>query len=644
VAPQHPFNDLEQARSHLAAIIESSNDAIISKTLDGIVLTWNAGAERLYGYAAEEAVDQPMTFLLPEKRIDEELEILDRIKRGERVEYFETVRLRKDGQQIDVSLTISPIRDRNGHIVAVSHIARDITERKHAEDAVRESEAKIRAFLESASQGVIAVDATGRIDLTNAKVEDLFGYGREELLGQTLEMLLPDRFRRVHIGHRTEYFANPRPRPMGLGLDLAGRRKDGTEFPIEIALSQVPSRKGPLAIAFINDISERRRTEEAMRRTQRLESLGILAGGVAHDFNNLLTTIMGNGTLAMQALQPTHPDYPLIEEIVRASKTAADLTRQLLAYAGHGRFMVEVVDLSQLVRDISALVQTSIPKKVQLRLRLADNLPPVRVDVSQIQQLVMNLVINAGEAMGEHVGTILATTERQAVDDHYIRAYFAPGELEPGEYVSLEVNDTGSGMDEATKARIFDPFFTTKKTGRGLGLSAVQGIVRGHKGAMRVYSAPGKGTTFKVLLPATSLSLSTSKSTEELPEPKGHGRILIIDDEASVRTLLAAIIERQGYSVITAADGAQAIDIFEQEGDQIDLVILDLTMPVMSGEETFRELHLIRPNIPVLLSSGFNESEAVQRFSGKGLAGFVQKPYTARQITQGIKRALGRTD
>jgi two-component system cell cycle sensor histidine kinase/response regulator CckA len=512
--PQQRFRDLEQAQSHLAAIVEFSDDAIISKTLDGIVLTWNAGAERLYGYSAAEAKGQPLTFLLPAGHLDEEVEILDRIKRGDRVDHVERVRQRKDGRQINVSLTISPIKDSSGQIVAISHTARDTT--------------------------------------------------------------------------------------------------------------------------------EYRRMEEAMRRTQRLESLGVLAGGVAHDFNNLLTTIMGNVTLALDAIRPTSPDRLLLDEIARASKTAADLTRQLLAYAGKGRFLVEAINLSQLVRDISTLVQTSIPKNVQLRLSLADDLPPVEVDTSQVQQVVMNLVINAGEAIGEHVGTILLTTEQQDVDEHYIEAYFAPGELEPGKYVVLEVNDSGSGMDEPTKGKIFDPFFTTKKMGRGLGLSAVQGIVRGHKGAMRVYSTPGKGTTFKVLLPATSLPLSRRESSEDSVEPQGSGRILIVDDEAGVRRLLKAILERRGYSVITAADGAQAIDVFKREGSQIDLVLLDLTMPIMSGEETFRELHRMRPNTPVLLSSGFNESETVQRFSGKGLAGFVQKPYTARQVTEIIRQTLSR--
>jgi signal transduction histidine kinase/ActR/RegA family two-component response regulator len=460
------------------------------------------------------------------------------------------------------------------------------------------------------------------------------------LLGRTLEVLLPERYRVSHIGHRAEYFAQPRPRSMGLGLDLAGRRKDGTEFPVEIALSFVKTGSGPLAIAFVNDITERKRTEEAMRRTQRLESLGVLAGGVAHDFNNLLTTIMGNATLALQSMRQTSPDRLLIEEIVRASRTAADLTRQLLAYAGKGRFVIETIDLSQLARDISALVQTSIPKKVQLRLNLADNLPLVQADASQIQQVVMNLVINAGEAIGDEVGTILLTTEEQDVDDRYIEAFFTPEELTPGKYVALEVGDSGCGMDEETKAKIFDPFFTTKKAGRGLGLSAVLGIVRGHKGAMRVYSAPGKGTTFKVLIPATSLRVTIRESATEPAEAQGSGRILVVDDEAAVRTLLKAIIERRGYSVVMAADGAQAVAIFEREYDKIDLIVLDLTMPVMSGEETFRELQRIRPNIPVLLSSGFNESEAVQRFSGKGLAGFVQKPYAAGQLAAIIRQAL----
>jgi PAS domain S-box-containing protein len=634
-SPESP----DPSASNLAALVEASEDAIISKTLDGHVLTWNAAAERIYGYPAAEAKGQPMTFLLPADRRDEEAEILEKIRLGLRVEHFETVRVRRDGKEIDVSITISPIRDPSGTIIGASHIARDISERKEAETLLRDSEARLRAYLESASQGIVTVDAPGTIEIVNAKAAEIFGYDRAELVGKSLEALVPGRQRQAHAQHRSGYFDGPRSRPMGHGLDLCGLRKDGSEFPVEIALSYISSDQGTIAIAFINDITERKRIEEQFRETQKLESLGVLAGGVAHDFNNLLTGIIGNTSLAVDQLSMAHPAREPLRCALEAGERAADLIRQLLAYAGKGRYLVEPVCISTLIREICELIQSSIPRTVQLRLQLPDNLPAIDVDTNQIRQLIMNLVINGAEAIGEdRNGTVTVTTGVLDVDLDYILSRLGPKEeIVPGRYVSLEVQDTGCGMDSATVSRIFDPFFTTKFTGRGLGLAAVQGIVRSHKGALRVDSVQGKGSTFQVLFPARKPAAAGAGRFGAQPAAEA---VLVIDDEQIVRQTAKSMLERYGYRVFLAENGKEGVDLFRAIADKISLVILDMTMPVMSGEETLRNLKLIQPQVRVLLSSGYNAADAVRRFAGMGLVGFVQKPYSAVHLAHSVETAL----
>jgi PAS domain S-box-containing protein len=497
--------------AHLAAIIESSDDAIISKDLNGTVLTWNAGAERVYGYSAAEVTGKPMRILLPPQRANEEDEILQQLRRGERVSHFETTRVRKDGKEIHVSLTISPIRNPDGTVVGASHAARDITARK--------------------------------------------------------------------------------------------------QF------------------------------EEQLRQTQRLESLGVLAGGIAHDFNNLLTGILGNASIATEMLPPSSAVQPYLRDVVSAGQRLSDLTHQLLAYSGRGSLTMSALNLSDLVREISPLIQTSIPKNVQLRLQLDDNLPMIQADPSQIQQIVMNLIINGAEAApSDQPGSVLVSTGTQTVDDSYVRTLSLSADLQQGEYVALEIHDTGAGMDSETQGRIFDPFFTTKVKGRGLGLAAVLGIIQSHRGAIKVYSQPGSGSTFKVLFPAAGGERKRHNSIRE--DLRGRGLILVIDDEEVVRRVARAVLEMYGYSVILAEDGEQGVHIYEQRASEIDLVLLDLVMPKLGGEETFRRLRLIRPDVRVMLTSGYSDSEAQGRFCGKGLAGFVNKPYTAAKLGEEVKRAL----
>ena len=515
-----------------------------------------------------------------------------------------------------------------------------VRELKRQLEESRRSESRLRAYLELASQGLVAVNSRGRIVMVNVKTEEMFGYQREEMVGQPLELLLPARYRRAHAGHRKEYFARPRTRPMGLGMELSGVRKDGTEFPVEVSLSWVPEDGDRVAFGFITDISERKRLEEQLRQTQKLESLGVLAGGVAHDFNNLLTGLLGNASLALDSMGPSHHARRFLDQIVVTSHRAADLTRQLLAYAGKGRFVITRIDISQLVREIASLIESSIPKTVQLRLELAENPPLIEGDASQIQQLAMNLIINAGEAIGEEgTGTVLVTTGLQEVDSHYLATVLPEAPIQPGRFVCLEVSDTGQGMSQATIARIFDPFFTTKFTGRGLGLAAVSGIVRGHRGTIKVYSESGKGSTFKVLLPAVETAGRERKRASET-DLAGVGLVLVVDDEAVVRQIARAALERYGYTVAVVADGQSAVEFFERAGDQVAVVLLDMTMPGLAGPETLQRLQAIRPGVRVVLSSGYNESEAIRRFTGRKLAGFLQKPYTAAQLAEKIQTAV----
>ena len=366
----------------------------------------------------------------------------------------------------------------------------------------------------------------------------------------------------------------------------------------------------------------------------------MLAGGIAHDFNNLLTGILGNASLAVELLAPSSPVQPLLRELVSAGQRLGDLTRQLLAYSGRGTSTMAPVNLSDLVREISALIQASIPKHVHVRLALDNKIPLITADPSQAQQIVMNLIINGAEAIpADQSGSVLVSTGFQQIDEAYIRfAAVSPDELKPGGYVCLEVHDNGVGMHAETQARIFDPFFTTKIQGRGLGLAAVLGIVRSHNGVIKVYSQQGKGTTFKVLLPADGkAALRPTLFREDL---RGAGTILVVDDEDVVRSVAKNILQLYGYEVILAEDGAQAVSIYERRSAEIDVVLLDLVMPNVGGEAVYRQLRLIRPDVRVILNSGYSDTEAQARFAGKGLAGFIKKPFTAADLGQEIKRAL----
>ncbi len=386
---------------------------------------------------------------------------------------------------------------------------------------------------------------------------------------------------------------------------------------------------------------ERQRVEKKIQETQKLESLGILAGGIAHDFNNLLTGMIGNASLARLEVAATSPLLPYLDAIEEATVRAADLCRQMLAYAGKGRFVIQNLDLSALVRETTYLLQCSIGKGVVLKYELAEGLPAVKADATQLRQIVMNLVINASEAIGKKSGIVRIATGVVHADRAYLDGMVIGPDLPEGECVYLQVSDTGSGMTPETLERIFDPFFTTKFTGRGLGLAAVLGIVRGHQGALKIYTEEGKGTAFKILLPCTDGPAVAPVILDTGMELwRGSGTVLVVDDEPTVRVTAARMLESIGFSVLTANDGREAVARFRAEAAGIRAVLLDLTMPHLDGEGTFRELRLLQPDVRVLLMSGFNEQEAISGFVGKGLAGFLQKPFRVESLRARLKEIL----
>ena len=524
-------------------------------------------------------------------------------------------------------------RNITGKPAHVSAVVADVTRRRLDEESIREQ----AQLLDMAHDAIFSVNRQGVIEFWSEGAERMYGWTRQEACGRLSDDLLrtelPDPAAEIRRLVEVEGHWE--------GL-LTHVRKDGAALKVRGRWAARRGSSGAFqGILEINsDVTERMRIEEQLRHTQKLESLGVLAGGVAHDFNNLLTGILGNASLALDGVPEHHPQRQLLEEVMKASERAADLTRQLLAYAGKGRFVMRTIDLSALVRDISGLVQASIPKSVQLRLQLKEGLPGIDADPGQLQQIAMNLVINGAEAIDPEGGTVLVATTALDVDQPYIETMSSAGELlRPGKYVSLEVHDTGCGMNEETLARMFDPFFTTKFAGRGLGLSAVLGIVRAHKGALKVYSKLGQGTTVKVLMPA-SANRVTAPPLAFAGRLSGAGTVLVVDDEEVVRQTARHTLERFGYQVVMANNGAEAVERFLSRPSGISLVLLDLTMPVMSGEETLSRLQTINPQVRVLLTSGYNEVEAIQRFAGKGLAGFIQKPYTANALAEKVKELI----
>jgi signal transduction histidine kinase/CheY-like chemotaxis protein len=515
----------------------------------------------------------------------------------------------------------------------------------NVEQELRAALAMHKATLEAAAEGIVATDEADRITAVNQRFIDMW-------------RIPPEVSASNDFGKWVDWGASQCQEPAVGAENYRAAARSGTDHAAVISLKdgrvferhsqpQVVDGRIVGRVWCYRDLSEwvraeeeRRRLEAQMQHAQKLESLGVLAGGIAHDFNNLLVGILGHAGLALMDLPPDSPLHGRMEEIQSAAQSAAELINQMLAYSGKGRFVLRQCDLSEIVAEMTKLLHTAI-SSAEMELRLSSNLPALEGDPAQMRQVIMNLITNAAEAIGNGRGRIVLTTGSMHADPAYLADARIGRDAPAGEFVFVEVADNGCGMDQATVERIFEPFFTTKFAGRGLGLAAVLGIVQRHHGAIKIATAPGQGTTFRVLLPASHASLSVPDAVPaRTPVIRRGTRVLVVDDEAPVLRVASEMLSRAGFDVTSAAGGAEAVALAARPEGAFEAVLLDMTMPKMNGAETFKRLRALRPGLPVVLMSGCTGDEAVSRFGLEGLSGFVQKPFLPASLVRAIADAV----
>ncbi|HEU4416816.1 MAG TPA: PAS domain S-box protein, partial [Candidatus Angelobacter sp.] len=866
-----------------ASLLDNAKDAIIVRGIDQRVRFWNKGAERLYGYSTEEAIGQNIAMLVPPSGLDDITGFLEDLKRGFPIERFETVRRRKDKVLIHVSLTISPVYDREGRVVGASSMAQDITQRKLAEERLSQSRAQLKGIIDSAMDAVITVDENQRVVMFNTAAEAIFEYSADEIVGKHLERLIPQRLRTAHAGHIGEFSkTGTTSRAMGSLGALSGLRRDGTEFPIEASISQVKINGRKFFTAIVRDVTERQRTDKALReqtsvlelaqvlvrdmddrivlwnrgaeklygftaeeamgrlshdllrtefpepieaikktllregewegelvhhkrdgsrivvasvwvlerqnsgqpqrvleantditerkraeeatklaqarlvsamegggmgtwvwdiangriewdesihallgrsqeelaggslepffswihpqdrdrtraaiedalregvnyqleyrvfrpdqsiiwitsrgrvernergepfritgvaiditdrkkmeeqilQSQKMQSLGTLAGGIAHDFNNILLAIGGNASLAVEDLEPDHPAMTSLREISKASARAKNLVRQILTFSRRQAPARKPLAVRTVIEEALALLRATLPARIEITAKFDPDLPSISADSTQLHQVIMNLGTNAARAIGEGEGVLQVTAKALNVTPDFVGSN---ARLKEGRYVRLSISDNGCGMDSAILDRIFDPFFTTQDPGQGtgLGLSVVHGIMNDHDGSISVYSERGKGSTFRLYFPA--VKEAGEKPILPAKMPLGHGqRLLYVDDEEALVRLSQRSLGRLGYHVTGETNPSRAVQIFREKPLQFDAIITDLSMPGMSGSEVARQVLAIRPEIPVVMMSGFVRPEDEKEARRIGVRYVILKPDTIEELAQSL--------
>ena len=652
--------EVQRAEARLRAVLEAAPEAMIIFDSARRIQTVNSETERLFGYSRQAILGHPIDLLSPEWSSVEKgapneivcqtasgslfpaevsLNPVGASEGGMMVSVIRDITERRRAQEQSRRITLDlerQVAERTRELMI------DISERKRAELALRESEQRLRVAIEAAQLGLWSVSLSASRMQVSSLTCQLFGLNEsidQISLAEWKELIHPDdRLQAVsELENACTRFSN-------YESEYRVVHRDGSVRWI-FARGQLfaGDDESPLRVVGVaQDVTQRKLAEEADRHRHKLESLGILAGGIAHDFNNLLTGILGNASLLLEDAPESSQDSEILSELVNAAERASQLTRQMLAYSGRGKFVIQPTSLSAEIREITALINASIPKHVNLKLELDGATPLVQADKSQIQQLVMNLVINAAEAIRPEGGNVRIATYRRTLERE--TPGFYPAEtLPPAAYAVVEIEDDGQGMSESTRERIFDPFFTTKFTGRGLGLAAALGIVRGHRGGIAVESRLGEGTIFRVYLPALISAQELSAPAHDNRQAlQGSGTVLVVDDEPVVRGVARNSLRQYGYNVLEAGDGGEALEVFQQNQEDVSLVILDMAMPGMSGADVLKALRAVSPAVRVVASSGYSENEAMERF-GDGLSGFLQKPYTGRQLAAKVSSALQST-
>ena len=754
----------EQARSFRAAIVESTDDVIIGKTLDGTIVSWNRAAERFYGYTAGEMIGRSVTLLQPPDLPDDVSRILECIRKGEKVERYETQRITKGGLRVDILLTVSPVWDEAGRLIGASAIAHDISELKRMEAQLRTSAEQYRLLFERHPQPMYVVERETRIFLAvNEAAVQKYGYSREEFLAMTLDRIRPAE----ELAKFQKYFAALPGRFNASGV-WKHRTKDGRLFDVEITRDEIRYQNKDALLVVANDITERRRAEQALReserrfrlitetisevfwissadnntmlyvspayeriwgrpqaslyqapqsflepifpedsewaaeiinfkragepfnieyriqhpdgnvrwiwdrgfpardetgqlrcyvgvaqditerkqlesqlrQSQKMEAIGQLAGGIAHDFNNLLTVIAGYGKLVLEGLGEDALTRRQMAAVLTAAERATLLTQQLLAFSRRKAVAQQVLNLNQVITEMEPILARLIGEHIELAAVPGQDLGTVQADPGQIEQILLNLCVNARDAMPQG-GKLTIETANVELDDLYVRQHAG---VKPGAYVMLAVSDTGMGMDQTTQLRIFEPFFTTKEKGKGtgLGLATIYGIVEQSGGQIWVYSEPGCGTTFKIYLPRLELRLAPEPAARPAQSglPRGAETVLFVEDDAAIREMCCEALKSLGYEVLCAASGTEALGLAQQHAGQIDLLVTDLVMPGIQGRELAEKVAALQPSLRTLYISGYTD-DALARSGGLGANTiFLQKPFTIDALARKLREMV----
>ncbi|MCP3962491.1 MAG: PAS domain S-box protein [bacterium] len=654
-------SDLERAlaaeeRSDLRfrALFDRTSDGVFIYDLDGKVVAVNQKAAEMSGFAEAELIGRSfIDSAAPDERA-RAAEIFQALRDGEEMKPYERTVHRKDGSELIVEITAALVRDRAGNPHHVQSVTRDITERKHAEAALRESEERFRTLVENAPEAIVVLDAaTGRFVQFNENALRLFKCGPKDLerLGPADLSASPQPDGRSPSDAVPEYVERAMRGETPV-FEWWHKDLEGNEIPCEVRLVSLSAKHPNLIRGSITDITVRKRLEQEqqaleaqMQRAQKLESLGVLAGGIAHDFNNLLVGVLGNVTLALEELEQGHPLRERIQQVALAASRASELTSQLLMYAGKGPTKQELSDLNDLIPEVETLLGAAVSKKTRLRYELAPEPLYVFGDRSQVQQVAMNLITNASEAMGETGGTVTVRTGTWQVDPADLPDSDVGQVAEGGTYHLLEVTDEGPGIDNEMRDRILEPFFSTKFPGRGLGLATVTGIVRSHRGILQVDSARGGGACFRALLPAAEPPSgpwpSEPASAAELAGWTGSGKVLVADDEELVRSVLEEHLRHLGFEVVLTRDGLEAVTVYRQHRHELVAVLLDQTMPVMDGVEAARKMRQIGGEVPIIMLSGYAREELAGRILESGIADFIQKPFDVAELRRALAELLG---
>jgi PAS domain S-box-containing protein len=635
------IDDLQEStvsKEYVENIINSMIDTLIVLTPEGKIQKVNQATCDLLGYKAEELIGQPFRKIFrieAEKDEENQRTEIENLIQGGPIREIERAYITKDGSNIPILFSSSAIQDKNGQIQGIVCVALDITDRKRAADALRESEAKYKQIVENVPTTIYEMDIEAfQFTKVNDVMCDVLEYSEEELLAIDPMDIFAEDSKKLMIMRSKRIRAGEKVTPT---VEYKIKTKHGRELWV-LANSKIIYKNGkPVhALVVAQDISERKSLEEQLLRAQKMEAIGTLAGGIAHDFNNLLMSIQGYASLMLFDLDYTHPHYEPLQNIEKQVRTAAQLTAQLLGYARKGKYHVQPIDLNQLMAETSDTFGRA-RKEISIHQECIKDLHPIEADRGQLEQVLLNLYVNAADAMLGG-GKLFLKTSNVTHEDMKDKIYDA----KPGRYVLLEVMDTGVGIDKETQERIFDPFFTTKEMGKGtgLGLASVYGIIKGHGGYVDVYSEKGRGTTFQIYLPASDKKADTKSIGKSIDLYNGTETILLVEDEEAVLDVGIKMLGKMGYNVLTAKNGQEAIVLYKEKQDTIDMVILDMVLPEMGGGEVYDAIKEINPDVRVLLASGYSIESQAKQILSRGCNGFIQKPFNLRELSAKIREIL----